>query len=126
MSETRGFREALNVASRCRPGGGVAAVGADRSGDQADLERVRSSIRRRGWAWIAVGATRGTQSGRLYDFGGKLFTMYKFRTMQVNAEADGRAVWASKSDPRVTFVGRFLRGLAWTRFRSFGTCSAAI
>jgi lipopolysaccharide/colanic/teichoic acid biosynthesis glycosyltransferase len=46
---------------------------------------------------------------RLYDFGGKLFTMYKFRTMSVNAEADGRAVWASKSDPRVTFVGRFLR-----------------
>jgi len=46
---------------------------------------------------------------RLYDYGGKLFTMYKFRTMRVNAEADGRAVWASKSDPRVTFVGRFLR-----------------
>ena len=46
---------------------------------------------------------------RLYDYGGKLFTMYKFRTMHVNAEADGRAVWASKSDPRVTLVGRFLR-----------------
>ena len=46
---------------------------------------------------------------RLYDFGGKPFTMYKFRTMRVNAEPDGRAVWASKSDPRVTFVGRFLR-----------------
>jgi lipopolysaccharide/colanic/teichoic acid biosynthesis glycosyltransferase len=46
---------------------------------------------------------------RLYDYGGKLFTMYKFRTMRVNAEADGRAVWASKSDPRVTLIGRFLR-----------------
>jgi lipopolysaccharide/colanic/teichoic acid biosynthesis glycosyltransferase len=47
---------------------------------------------------------------RLYDHGGRLFTMYKFRTMQVNAEPDGRAVWASKSDPRVTLIGRFLRG----------------
>ena len=28
--------------------------------------------------------------------------MYKFRTMQVNAEADGKAVWAQKCDPRTT------------------------
>ena len=47
---------------------------------------------------------------RLYDHGGRLFTMYKFRTMHVNAEPDGQAVWASKADPRVTLVGRFLRG----------------
>jgi lipopolysaccharide/colanic/teichoic acid biosynthesis glycosyltransferase len=47
---------------------------------------------------------------RLYDHGGRLFTMYKFRTMQVNAEPDGRAVWASKADPRVTLIGKFLRG----------------
>jgi lipopolysaccharide/colanic/teichoic acid biosynthesis glycosyltransferase len=46
---------------------------------------------------------------RGYDTGGKPFVMYKFRTMRVNAEADGRAVWASKQDPRVTFIGRFLR-----------------
>jgi lipopolysaccharide/colanic/teichoic acid biosynthesis glycosyltransferase len=47
--------------------------------------------------------------GRQHDFGGKLFTMFKFRTMCVDAEADGRSVWASKSDPRVTAVGRILR-----------------
>jgi lipopolysaccharide/colanic/teichoic acid biosynthesis glycosyltransferase len=46
---------------------------------------------------------------RLYDHGGALFKMYKFRTMHVNAEPDGRAVWAAKADPRATFVGRFLR-----------------
>jgi lipopolysaccharide/colanic/teichoic acid biosynthesis glycosyltransferase len=46
---------------------------------------------------------------RGYDTGGKPFVMYKFRTMRVNAEADGRAVWASKQDPRVTLIGRFLR-----------------
>jgi lipopolysaccharide/colanic/teichoic acid biosynthesis glycosyltransferase len=46
---------------------------------------------------------------RVYDHGGALFKMYKFRTMHVNAEPDGRPVWAQKQDPRVTQVGRFLR-----------------
>ena len=39
---------------------------------------------------------------------GRLFTAYKFRTMWKNAEAQG-AVWATKDDPRVTAIGRFLR-----------------
>jgi lipopolysaccharide/colanic/teichoic acid biosynthesis glycosyltransferase len=46
---------------------------------------------------------------REYDYGGKLFRMYKFRTMRVDAEADGKAVWAQKTDPRTTPVGQFLR-----------------
>lgn len=46
---------------------------------------------------------------RQYNHGGKLFKMYKFRTMRADAEIDGRAVWAQKSDPRVTPIGRFLR-----------------
>jgi lipopolysaccharide/colanic/teichoic acid biosynthesis glycosyltransferase len=46
---------------------------------------------------------------RTHDFGGRLFRMFKFRTMYQNAEPDGQAVWASKRDPRVTVVGRFLR-----------------
>ncbi|MEP6618264.1 MAG: sugar transferase [bacterium] len=46
---------------------------------------------------------------RGYDHGGKPFMMFKFRTMQQDAEADGRAVWAAKSDPRVTTIGRMLR-----------------
>jgi exopolysaccharide biosynthesis polyprenyl glycosylphosphotransferase len=41
--------------------------------------------------------------------GGKTFTMWKFRTMRVNAEAATGAVWAKKNDPRVTGVGGFLR-----------------
>lgn len=36
------------------------------------------------------------------------FTIYKFRTMRQDAEANG-AVWAAKNDSRVTSVGRFLR-----------------
>jgi lipopolysaccharide/colanic/teichoic acid biosynthesis glycosyltransferase len=35
--------------------------------------------------------------------------MYKFRTMQLDAEASTGAVWATDGDPRVTPVGRFLR-----------------
>jgi lipopolysaccharide/colanic/teichoic acid biosynthesis glycosyltransferase len=40
---------------------------------------------------------------------GELFMMYKFRTMHVDAEAPGEAIWATKDDPRVTSVGRFMR-----------------
>jgi lipopolysaccharide/colanic/teichoic acid biosynthesis glycosyltransferase len=37
------------------------------------------------------------------------FNMFKFRTMVVNAEAKTGPVMASKEDPRITRVGRFLR-----------------
>jgi sugar transferase (PEP-CTERM system associated) len=41
---------------------------------------------------------------------GHLFTVHKFRTMRVDAEAATGPVWASKAgDPRVTPIGRFLR-----------------
>lgn len=39
---------------------------------------------------------------------GKSFTMYKFRSMRVDAEADGPK-WAEKEDDRCTKVGAFLR-----------------
>lgn len=39
---------------------------------------------------------------------GKLFRIFKFRSMQENAESNG-AVWASKNDARVTNVGKFIR-----------------
>lgn len=40
--------------------------------------------------------------------GGKPFTMYKFRTMRADAEAQG-ALFAAERDPRTTRVGRFVR-----------------
>jgi len=40
---------------------------------------------------------------------GRPFTLHKFRTMRVDAEAQTGAVWAKEDDPRVTPVGRFLR-----------------
>ena len=39
---------------------------------------------------------------------GKVFTLYKLRSMAVDAESSG-AVWAAKADPRVTRVGYYLR-----------------
>lgn len=38
-----------------------------------------------------------------------LFTMYKFRSMRVDAEERSGPVWATAEDPRRTGVGRFLR-----------------
>ena len=46
---------------------------------------------------------------RTRDLGGAPFTIYKFRTMHVDAERQSGAVWAQQQDPRVTPVGRVLR-----------------
>ena len=43
------------------------------------------------------------------NLGGQPFTIYKFRTMRVDAEHQSGAVWAQQSDPRVTSIGRLLR-----------------
>jgi len=45
-------------------------------------------------------------SRRRADVGGLPFTIYKFRTMQINKSDE---VWATKDDPRITPIGRFLR-----------------
>ncbi len=52
-------------------------------------------------------ALRATSRQR--DLGGRPFLIIKFRTMRVDAEQTTGAVWASKRDPRVTLIGRFLR-----------------
>ena len=65
-------------------------------------------------ALVAI-AVRMTSSGpALYSQtrvgkDGKPFTIWKFRSMNVDAEAATGAVWAQVHDPRVTPVGRFLR-----------------
>lgn len=45
---------------------------------------------------------------RLTD-GGKVFTIFKFRTMSTDAESTCGAVWADPKDNRVIPIGRFLR-----------------
>jgi sugar transferase (PEP-CTERM system associated) len=42
------------------------------------------------------------------SYAGRRFWIIKFRTMRVNAEANG-ATWASENDPRTTAIGRLLR-----------------
>jgi lipopolysaccharide/colanic/teichoic acid biosynthesis glycosyltransferase len=48
-------------------------------------------------------------SRRVHDIGGRPFTIYKFRTMTVDAERHGQAVWAKADDNRVTAIGKLLR-----------------
>ncbi len=58
-----------------------------------------------------VGIDRRTGNGgnwrRRVDYGGKLFTIYKFRTMYVRQDAS--QVWARPGDPRITPIGAVLR-----------------
>ena len=66
------------------------------------------------YSQVRVGVDRryhrkSTYDRRGQDLGGLPFKMYKFRTMRADAEADGKAVWAQRSDPRITAVGKFLR-----------------
>jgi sugar transferase (PEP-CTERM system associated) len=42
---------------------------------------------------------------------GATFQVFKFRSMYADAEASTGAVWATKSDPRITPIGRWLRKL---------------
>ena len=44
--------------------------------------------------------------------GGKIFNIYKFRTMTVEAEKNTGPVWANKDDARVTAIGKILRRLS--------------
>ena len=42
--------------------------------------------------------------------GGKPFMLYKFRSMRVNAEKDGKPqLWSGEEDERLTKVGKFIR-----------------
>lgn len=61
---------------------------------------------------VGIDRRQGSPGGhhrRRVDIGGQPFTIYKFRTMVVNAEQESGAVWAQPQDPRVTAAGRFLR-----------------
>jgi lipopolysaccharide/colanic/teichoic acid biosynthesis glycosyltransferase len=51
--------------------------------------------------------------------GGRPFSVYKFRTMRQDAEADGQAHWALEGDPRATRVGRVLRRVHLDEFPQF-------
>jgi Undecaprenyl-phosphate glucose phosphotransferase len=39
----------------------------------------------------------------------KKFKMYKFRSMEIQAESDEKKAWTTTNDPRVTGIGKFIR-----------------
>ncbi|MDR3214240.1 MAG: TIGR03013 family PEP-CTERM/XrtA system glycosyltransferase [Azoarcus sp.] len=43
--------------------------------------------------------------------GGQIFRVIKFRSMGLDAEKDGKPIWASSNDGRITRVGRIIRWL---------------
>lgn len=62
----------------------------------------------------AIAIKLGSPGGVLYrqqrvGRNGVVFELLKFRSMREDAEADGRPVWASSDDDRVTRFGRFIR-----------------
>lgn len=66
-----------------------------------------------GILWLLVKATSpgtGFYSQTRVGLGGRLFKVFKLRSMVCNAEA-GVPVWSSKGDKRITPVGRLLRKL---------------
>ena len=57
---------------------------------------------------------RGGPDRRGRNAGGKVFRMYKLRTMYVNGNGEReKQQWATKDDPRITSVGRVLRAFRW-------------
>jgi lipopolysaccharide/colanic/teichoic acid biosynthesis glycosyltransferase len=65
--------------------------------------QTRVGIDRRGRRTIAM------YDRRAGDSGGKVFTIYKFRSMRADAESGSGAVWAAQNDARVTPIGKALR-----------------
>jgi sugar transferase (PEP-CTERM system associated) len=65
---------------------------------------------------IAIKLEEGFSAPLLYrqkrvGQGGRAFDVFKFRSMRVDAERDGKAQWATTNDARVTAVGKYLRKL---------------
>ncbi len=67
--------------------------------------------------WLAMLLTRLTSHGpgmysqiRMGQFG-KPFTIYKIRTMRIDAEKDGKPQWSTPGDTRITRLGVVLRAL---------------
>jgi len=76
------------------------------------------------YPWVAAAIL--LESGRPVLFrqarlgqGGRPYSVYKFRTMRQDAEADGQAHWALEGDPRATRVGRILRRVHLDEFPQF-------
>ena len=66
--------------------------------------------------WIDSPGARPIFTQQRVGRNGKLFKMYKFRTMYVQTEEEEQKGWTKKNDPRVTGVGKFLRKTSLDEF----------
>jgi lipopolysaccharide/colanic/teichoic acid biosynthesis glycosyltransferase len=82
-----------------------------RSGDERrrGLDRRGRPADRRATARRRTQYARAVLGRRTVDVGGRAFRIYKFRSMCMDAECGSGAVWATRSDPRVTPIGGILR-----------------
>ncbi len=104
-----------------RRNGGSEASADDRSSKRATAGNLitpfstdghdPSSVDGNGKGARGAGSLPTTEAGdqRTDDRGGRIFTIYKFRTMYVDSGEE--QVWAREDDDRVTPVGRVLRAL---------------
>jgi lipopolysaccharide/colanic/teichoic acid biosynthesis glycosyltransferase len=69
----------------------------------------RVGLDRRGGMHRRRNGRSSDEGRRASDRGGKLFTIYKFRTMVAGSGGADQQVWASENDPRITPVGNVLR-----------------
>ncbi len=77
------------------------------SQERIGLDRRRSDRRLRS-SEVSNDDNRRNRDRRVLINPGKPFSIVKFRTMVQNAE-NGKPMWATDRDPRITPVGRFLR-----------------
>jgi lipopolysaccharide/colanic/teichoic acid biosynthesis glycosyltransferase len=110
VSEDESLRRFLNIA--------VAAVGIVLTTPLLLLIAIAIKLTSKGpviYTQPRVGMDRRFDQGRgpqdprrRQDLGGRIFTIYKFRTMKARP-ASAKQVWAGSSDPRITSVGKLLR-----------------
>ncbi|MDQ3949676.1 MAG: sugar transferase [Gemmatimonadota bacterium] len=114
--EADGRRVRVSTVSVERRSGRDRRTGApDRRVQQVPVEeeRRRSGADRRHEHRAASDRRKRTasprQDRRQWNLCGRMFTMYKFRTMRLDAESGTGPVWARQGDPRITPIGGFLR-----------------
>lgn len=74
--------------------------------ERIGINRRRGDRRMRG---LGLDADRRGRDRRVLVNFGRPFTIYKFRTMVMDAERGAPPMWARENDPRITTVGRILR-----------------
>jgi len=74
--------------------------------ERIGINRRRGDRRMRG---LGLDSDRRGRDRRVLVNFGRPFTIYKFRTMVMDAERGAPPMWARENDPRITTVGRILR-----------------